>query len=128
MCERALQTKVLSLNFLRLKPCLIHLCMPEPKAGAWRVSCLLGSLRSSASIQEVFCRSCSTCRCISDVFVGRKVISTSYSSAILKVSPYCWVLKVLCIFWITVLYQMCPLQIFSPSLWLLFSCSWQCLL
>ena len=27
---------------------------------------------------------CSTCRCISDVFVGRKVISTSYSSTILK--------------------------------------------
>ena len=40
---------------------------------------------------EVFCqhsvgvyRSSSTCRCISDVSVGRKVISTSYSSAILK--------------------------------------------
>ena len=51
------------------------------------VSCLLGSLRSSASVPQVFCRSCSTCRCISDVFVGRKVISTSYSSAILKVCP-----------------------------------------
>ena len=25
----------------------------------------------------MFCRSCSTCRCISDVFVGRKAISTS---------------------------------------------------
>ena len=35
----------------------------------------------------MFCRSRSICRCISDVFVGRKVISTSYSSAILKVSP-----------------------------------------
>ena len=41
---------------------------------------------------EVLCQrsvgvlNCSTCRCISDVFVGRKVISTSYSSAILKVS------------------------------------------
>ena len=46
---------------------------------------LLGSLRCSASVQLVFCRSCSTCRCISDVFVGRKVSSTSYSSAILKV-------------------------------------------
>ena len=43
----------------------------------------LGSLRSSARVQWVFCRSCSTCRCIFDVFVGRKVISTSYSSAIL---------------------------------------------
>ena len=54
--------------------------------GTWWVSCLLGSLRSSASIQYVFCKSCSTCRCVSDVFVGRKVISTSYSSTILKVS------------------------------------------
>ena len=49
-----------------------------------RVSCLLIGLSSSASSQYVFCRSCSTCRCISDVLVGRKVISTSYSSAILK--------------------------------------------
>ena len=32
----------------------------------------------------------------------------------------CWVLRVLCIFWIIVLYQMCLLQIFSPSLWLVF--------
>ena len=48
---------------------------------------LLGSLRSSASIQQMFCRSCSTCTCSFDTFVGRKVISTSYSSAILKVSP-----------------------------------------
>ena len=54
----------------------------------WGVSCLLGSLRSSASVQQVFCRSCYTCRCISDVFVGWKVISMSYSSAILKVSLY----------------------------------------
>ena len=49
------------------------------------VSCLLGGLRSSASVQEVFCSGCSTCRCISDVSVGRKVISASYFSAILKV-------------------------------------------
>ena len=54
-----------------------------PYPGTWGVSCLLGRL-SSASIQLVFCRSCSTCRCISDVFLGRTVISTSYSSAILK--------------------------------------------
>ena len=33
----------------------------------------------------MFFRSCSTCRCIFDVFVGRKVISMSYSSTILKV-------------------------------------------
>ena len=53
--------------------------------GTWGVSCLVRSLRSSASIQLVFCRSCSACRCIFDVFVGRKVICTSYSSAILNV-------------------------------------------
>ena len=34
---------------------------------------------------------------------------------------YCWVLRVLCIFWITVFYQTCLLQIFSPHLWLVFS-------
>ena len=38
---------------------------------------------SSASVQWVFCRSSSMCRCISTVSVGRKVISASYSSAIL---------------------------------------------
>ena len=45
-----------------------------------------GKSEVSASVLRVFCRSCSTCRCISDVFVGRKVISMSQSSAILKVS------------------------------------------
>ena len=53
--------------------------------GTWGFSCLLGSLRSSASVQYLFCRSCSIYRCIFDVFVGKKVISTSYSSATLKV-------------------------------------------
>ena len=38
----------------------------------------------SASVQWVFCRSSSTCRCISTVSVGRKVISASYSSAIFR--------------------------------------------
>ena len=33
----------------------------------------------------VLCRSYSTFRCIFDVFLGRKLISTSYTSAILKV-------------------------------------------
>ena len=69
---------LLSLLFLFL--------LPYPSTGG--VSCLLGGLRSSASVQWVFCRSSSTCRCISDVFVGRKVISASYSSAILKVSSW----------------------------------------
>ena len=77
------EVQVLSLLFCL---CFFFFLLPYP--GTWGVSCLWGSLRSSASVQKVFCRSCSTCRCISDVFVGRKVISTSYSSAILKVSVY----------------------------------------
>ena len=40
----------------------------------------------------------------------------------------CWILRVLCIFWITVLYQLCVLQIFSPNLQLVFPFSWHCLL
>ena len=36
---------------------------------------------------------------------------------ILKSGCFLIVLRVLCIFWIIVLYQMCLLQILSPSLW-----------
>ena len=36
----------------------------------------------SASIQKLFCKSCSTCRCIFYIIVGRKVISPSYSSIV----------------------------------------------
>ena len=61
--------------------CFFFFLLPYP--GTWGVSCLLES-QVSASVQYVFCRSCSTSRCISDVFVGRKVISTSYSFTILK--------------------------------------------
>ena len=63
--------------------CFFFFLLPYP--GTWGVSCLLGNLRSSASVQSVFCRSCSTCRFIFDVFVWRKVISMSYSSTILRV-------------------------------------------
>ena len=51
----------------------------------WRLACLFGSFWSSACVQKVFCRSCSICRWISDVFVGRDVLFLSYSSAILEV-------------------------------------------
>ena len=37
---------------------------------------------------------------------------------------HCWVLRVLCMLWIIVLYQLCLLQIFSPSLWFVSSLSW----
>ena len=75
-----------SLPLVQVPPLFFCLCcffflLPYP--GTWRVSCLLGGLTSSASIQWVFCRSSSTCRCTSNVSVGRKVISPSYSSAIL---------------------------------------------
>ena len=63
--------------------CLSFFFFLLPYPSTWEVSCLLGGLTSSASVQWVFCRSSSTCRCISTVSVGRKVISASYSSAIL---------------------------------------------
>ena len=62
---------------------LFLLCYPI----RWRLACIFGSLRSSASIQQVFFRRSSTCRYVFDVFVVRKLISTSYSSAILKIPP-----------------------------------------
>ena len=64
--------------------CFFFFLLPYPVT--WGVSCLLGGLRSSASIQWVFYRSSSTCRCTSDVSVGRKVISASYSSTIFSSS------------------------------------------
>ena len=69
--------QVLSLFF-----CVCYFFSLLPYPSTWGVSCLLGGLTSSASVQWVFCRSSSTCRCISDVSVGRNVVSTSYSSAI----------------------------------------------
>ena len=41
----------------------------------WRLTCLFGSLSSSASVQEVFCRRCSRFRCIFHVSVWRKLSS-----------------------------------------------------
>ena len=68
--------------------CYFFLLLSYPRTCG--VSCLLGGLTSSASIQWVFYRSSSTCRCISDVSVGRKVISVSYSSAIFSSSLLCF--------------------------------------
>ena len=76
------EVQVLSLFFF-----LCFSFFPLPYPGARGVSCLLGSLKSSASVQWVFWRSCSTCRCSCGVFVERKVISVSYFSAILKAPP-----------------------------------------
>ena len=73
--------------------CLYFFFFLLPYPSTWGFSCLLGGLTSSASVQWVFCRSSSTCRCISDVSVGRKVISASYSSAIFPSLPRKAILK-----------------------------------
>ena len=52
------------------------------------MGCLSGCLMSSASIQKLFCGICSAFKCSFDEFVGEKVVSPSYSSAILGL-PLC---------------------------------------
>ena len=51
------------------------------------VGCFSGCLMSSASIQKLFCRIYSAFKCFFDEFVGEKVVSPSYSSAILGLLP-----------------------------------------
>ena len=46
-----------------------------------------GCLMSSASIQKLFCGIYSAFKCSSDEFVGEKVVSLSYSSTILGLTP-----------------------------------------
>ena len=46
--------------------------------------CFSGCLMSSASIQKLFCGVCSALKCSFDEFVREKVVSPSYSSAILR--------------------------------------------
>ena len=52
-----------------------------------RMGCLSGCLVSSASVQKLFCGSCSAFKWSFDEFVGEKVVSPSYSSAILGLPP-----------------------------------------
>ena len=47
------------------------------------MGCFSGRLMSSASDQKLFCEICSAINCSFDEFVGEKVLSPSYSSAIL---------------------------------------------
>ena len=47
------------------------------------MGCFSGCLMSSAGIQKLFCGIYSTFKCSFDEFVGEKVFSPSYSSAIL---------------------------------------------
>ena len=50
--------------------------------------CFSGCLMSSASIQKLFCGIYSAFKCSFDEFVGEKVVSPSYSSAILGPPPW----------------------------------------
>ena len=52
------------------------------------MGCLSGCLVSSASIQKLFCGICSAFKCSFNEFVGEKVISPSYYSAILGLPPF----------------------------------------
>ena len=51
------------------------------------MGCFSGRLMSSASDQKLFCGVCSAFKCSLDEFVGEKVVSPSYSSAILAPPP-----------------------------------------
>ena len=46
------------------------------------MDCFSGRLMSSASDQKLFCEVCSALNCSFDEFVGEKVVSPSYSSAL----------------------------------------------
>ena len=50
------------------------------------MGCLSGYLVSSASVQKLFCGICSVFKWSFDEFVGEKVVSLSYSSAIFSIS------------------------------------------
>ena len=51
------------------------------------MGCFSGCLMSSAGIQKLFCGIFSALKCSFDEFVGEKVVSPSYSSAILGLTP-----------------------------------------
>ena len=59
--------------------CLLYFFLPPFED----LGCLSGCLMSSASIQKLFCGIYSAFKCSFDEFVGEKVFSPSYSSAIL---------------------------------------------
>ena len=68
--------------------------------------CFSGCLMSSASIQKLFCRIYSALKCSFDEFVGEKVVSPSYSSAIFWIPPTWYIIKqsVFASFMVTKLY------------------------
>ena len=63
------------------------------------MGCLSGCLMSSAGIQKLFCGICSVFKCSFGEFVGEKVVSLSYSSTILGL-PFFLFLIILFIYWL----------------------------
>ena len=51
------------------------------------MGCLSGCLVSFTSVQKLFCGICSAFKCSFDEFVGEKLVSLSYSSAIVGPPP-----------------------------------------
>ena len=72
------QDGALSLPLLSLFFCLLYFSYLISKT----MGCSSGCLMSSASIQKLFCGIYSVFKCSFDEFVGEKVVSPSYSSAI----------------------------------------------
>ena len=54
------------------------------------IGCLSGCLVASTSVQKLFCGICSAFNWSFDEFVGEKVVSPSYSSAILGLPNWCF--------------------------------------
>ena len=77
-----------------------------------RMGCLYGCLVSSASIQKLFCGSCLAFKGSLDEFVGEKVISPSYSSAILGPPSLSLNLST----FLSLVYPQCPRRFLSDLL------------
>ena len=73
----------LFLPLLSLFFCLLYFFLPPFE----ELGCFSGCLMSSAGVQKLFCGIYSTFKCSFDEFVGEKVFSPSYSSAILAPPP-----------------------------------------
>ena len=65
--------------------CLLYFFLPPFED----LGCFYGCLMSSAGIQKLFCGIYLTFKCSFDEFVGEKVFSPSYSSAILAPPLFC---------------------------------------
>ena len=70
---------LIALNIFCLSFYLLYLSYLLSKT----MDCFSGHLMSSASGQKLFCEVCSASKCSFDEFVGDKVVSPSYPSAIL---------------------------------------------